>query len=142
MKEIVAASHATTKLLTELMAMSAIMALLLALSGVYGLVALTLQDRTIEAALKVALGGSIRRTIAEITVQALAPVGIGATAGSALTPIVWWAMRSLLFEAGARDMVTLAAAPLVLCGAAACAAVPSFARALMIDPAVLLRVGT
>jgi putative ABC transport system permease protein len=130
------AGRRTNLLLTTVFAA---FALLLAVVGVYGVVAFAVAQRTREIAVRVALGAE-RRHIAAVTLaQGAVPVGIGIAVGAGAARVGSRAIASLLFGVSGADAVTLLAigAIVAVAGIAACA--PPLRRALRIDPAAALR---
>jgi len=114
-------------------------ALLLAVVGVYGVVAFAIAQRTREIAVRVALGAGARHIAALALSQGAAPVGIGIAAGAAASRAGARAMESLLFGMSGADAVSLTTIGgiVALAGLAACA--QPLRRALTIDPAAALR---
>jgi putative ABC transport system permease protein len=115
------------------------LALLLATSGIYGVLSYSISRRTSEIGLRVALGASRNNILRMAVAQGLRPV----LAGIALGAIgAGWLSRflvSLLFGVQPFDAFTYAAvAALVLLTALAACCVPGW-RAMHTDPAVALR---
>jgi len=127
------------KFRTSLMAGFALIALCLAMAGVYGVMAYSVIQKTSEIGLRIALGANGNAILWMIVRQGLALVaagiGLGLGASLAATRLV----RSLLFETSPNDPVTYGAviAALVLIALAACS-VPAL-RAVRVDPMVALR---
>jgi putative ABC transport system permease protein len=117
----------------------AALALILAVVGLYGLIAHMVLQRTREIGIRVALGAQ-RRDIMRIVLRqgiqpTLAGVGIGVIAGLALTRL----LSSLLYGVTPRDWLTfLAVTILLLVVALAACAIPA-RRAMRVDPIVALR---
>jgi putative ABC transport system permease protein len=115
------------------------LALVLAAIGVFGVVALTVAERTREMGIRLALGAAPRRLATTVLAQVLTVSAIGVVAGSllALAASPWLAPQ--LYGVAAVDPITLAgvaAAILVVAGLAA--AIPA-ARVLRVDPLSTLR---
>jgi putative ABC transport system permease protein len=117
----------------------AALALVLAVVGLYGLIAHMVLQRTREIGIRVALGAQ-RRDIMRIVLRqgiraTLAGVAIGVAAGLVLTRL----LRSLLFGVTPGDWLTfLSVALLLLVVALAACAIPA-RRAMRVDPIVALR---
>jgi predicted permease len=107
-------------------------ALLLAVLGIYGVIAQSVAERTPEIGIRVALGASGQEVVRSVLGRTVALAAAGGFAG-ALASI--WAARllgSLLFGVGANDPVTLVGAALVLALAAALAGLIPAVRAARI----------
>ena len=137
--EVVYRSVAPQRLNALLLSVFSGLALLLATTGIYGVLSYSVSRRSSEIGLRVALGAS-RRTILGMTIrQGLRPVLIGAVLGAIAA---WWLSRyltALLYGVKPLDALTYAAvaALLLITGALACY-VPG-RRAMRTDPAVALR---
>jgi putative ABC transport system permease protein len=117
----------------------ALLALILATVGVYGLISYTVTQRTREMGIRVALGAAPRQVlipvIREGVMLALAGIGIGLIGAFA-------AMRALtafLFGVGAADPLTFSGVALLLLAVATLASYIPSRRALSVDPVVALR---
>jgi predicted permease len=115
------------------------MALALALTGVYGLLAQLVAQRTPEIAIRVALGASRRSVVAMVFRQSGLLLAAGVALGIAGAAVTTRLSASLISGVGAMDVVTLAAvaAVMILTGIAA-TLVPAY-RAVRIQPAQVLR---
>jgi putative ABC transport system permease protein len=122
-----------------IMGIFAMIALLVAALGVYGVVAYGVARRTREIGVRLALGAS-RRSIAElIGRQTLAMTAAGLLLGLAAgAGLAWW-LRSLLFEVEPFAIPVYAGVSLVLAAAIALATVVPARRATRVDPLIALR---
>jgi putative ABC transport system permease protein len=139
LERIVANSVGARRFTMLLLFTVAAVALILALAGVYGIVAYSVAKRTPEVGVRLALGAKPRDVLSLIVRQGMRPVGIGIVFG--LFVVLWLSrfMTSLLFEVNAGDPLTYAAVltGLALIAVAACY-VPA-RRVLRVDPAIALR---
>lgn len=122
-----------------IMIVFAVLALLLASVGVYGLVAFSVARRSREIGIRMAIGARdaqvVRGVFAEGMVLTAAGVAIGLAGAAVLSRFI----ESLLFEVARGDGVSLLLAPGVLALACAAALVAPARRAASIDPANALR---
>jgi putative ABC transport system permease protein len=139
LSQVVSASLGSRRLDAILIGCFGITALVLATSGVFGVMAYSVSRRTREIGVRVALGAGsadIRRMILRQGLRTiLAGVAIGAAGSLALTRTV----RSLLFGVSANDPLTFVAVTLLLLGAALLACYVPVRRATRVDPVVALR---
>ena len=137
--EVVTASVATRRLTMLLLAAFAGLALVLALAGVYGVLAYSVTRRTSEIGVRLALGAEHRRVLRSCVAQGMRPVLIGAAVGLAVALAASRLMASMLFGIQPRDPATyVAVAAAVLTVAVLACYVPA-RRVLRVDPAVALR---
>jgi putative ABC transport system permease protein len=123
----------------QLLAGFAIVALLMAALGIYGVVAFVVSRRTREVGIRMALGARAGDVLGLVLRQGMAPVLAGLAAGLALALSLGRLGSSLLFEVPPHDLATLAAAAAVLTSAALLACALPARRAARIDPAQALR---
>jgi ABC-type antimicrobial peptide transport system permease subunit len=132
-------SIATERLIASLLGGFAVIALLLAAAGVYGVIAYTVAQRTTEIGVRVALGADPRAVLRLVAREGFAVTAAGMIAGTVSAAAASRALRTLLFDVSPADPLTYAAV-LALFAAVACAAVVVPARrALRVDPLVALR---
>ncbi|MEP7117914.1 MAG: ADOP family duplicated permease [Acidobacteriota bacterium] len=139
MSDLRQASLAERRFVLTLVSGFGLLALLLAVVGVYGVLALVVAERTSELSLRIALGAAPASVARLVVGQALRLAGIGVAIGLAAAAGTATAAKSVLVGVTAYDPVTFVVVPvLLLAGAAAAAAAPA-RRALRSDPAAALR---
>ena len=121
MEQIVSASVAARRFQVTLLVLFAVMALVTASIGIYGVIAQSLASRTGEIGVRMALGARRSDVHRLILGEGLRPVAIGLALGIAGSIALGHSVRSLLFEVQPADPVTLGAVVLLL-GAVAVAA--------------------
>jgi predicted permease len=114
-------------------------ALLLALLGVYGVLAYSVSLRRQEFGIRIALGSDKSRLISLVLRQAAFPVLTGAATGLALAFVATRWVRSLLYETQLIDPVAIACSLALLIAAAALAAILPARRAARVNPVEVLR---
>ena len=114
MEQIVSASVAARRFQVALLAIFAVMALVTASIGIYGVISQSLVSRTSEIGVRMALGarpGDVQRLVLG---EGLRPVAIGLAVGVAGSIALGRSVRSLLFEVQPADPLTLATVALIL----------------------------
>jgi ABC-type antimicrobial peptide transport system permease subunit len=114
-------------------------ALLLAVAGIYGVLAYSVARRTREMGVRMALGASAANVLRLVLGQAAVTTGIGITLGLVGSFILMRSLQSMLYEVGAADPLTFAAVALLLLVVALLAAYLPARRATKVDPNVALR---
>jgi putative ABC transport system permease protein len=114
-------------------------ALLLALGGVFGVLAYSVAQRTREIGVRIALGASTTNVLKMVLQQGALTAAIGMAIGLLGCFLLTRFMRSLLFEVGPGDPLTLAGVALLLVIATGIASYVPARRAAKVDPMVALR---
>jgi predicted lysophospholipase L1 biosynthesis ABC-type transport system permease subunit len=139
MEEILSAATARDRFNMTLLCAFAAIALMLGAVGVYGVMAYSVQQRTQEIGVRIALGALPRdvrfMVISDGMRLAVAGVMLGIAVALTVTPL----MGSLLFGVEARDPAVFASTVIVLSAAALLATcIPAY-RATRVDPVTALR---
>ena len=139
MKEVIDESIWQPRLYAMLFAVFAGGALLLALIGIYGVMAFLVQTRTHEIGVRMALGATARDVFKLIVGRGMKLTAIGVLIGIAGAAAVTRLMHSLLFNTSTTDPLVFTAITLLLCVAAFLACYIPARRAAKVDPLVALR---
>ncbi|MGA9240714.1 MAG: FtsX-like permease family protein [Silvibacterium sp.] len=123
-----------------LFASFAVVALLLAALGIYGVMAFSVAQRSHEIALRMALGATRNRVVGMVVREGVLLACIGSALGLVGAYFVGRAMRSMLFGVGAMDFGAFGAVGLVLLAAAVLACYLPARRAASVHPMQVLRI--
>lgn len=137
--EIMRASLTPMRLPVIFTAAFALLALVLAVVGVYGIVAYSVTLRTRELGIRTALGGRRADIIRLVLSDGLRVAAAGTAIGMVLAVIGSGLLARLLYGVSAHDPATYAAAAGILIGASAVSALIPAKRATRIDPIDALR---
>ena len=139
MEAVVAQALGQARLMTWLLGIFAGVALLLASIGIYGAVAYTVEQRTGEIGVRMALGAQTRDVLKLVVGQGMRPVVIGLVIGIAAAFALGRLIASQLFEVSAHNPALLGGATILLAGTALIACLLPARRASMLDPVQALR---
>ena len=139
MKRNISESLATRRLTMTLLGAFAALALVLASVGLYGVMALSVTQRTREFGIRLALGAPRRDVFRLALGRGLLLVGIGLALGLLGALGAGRALASLLYNVGSLDPVALLTAIIALAGVALFACWFPARRATRVDPIVALR---
>lgn len=128
-----------SRILAVLSSALSLLALLLAATGIFGVVNYAVSQRTHEIGTRMALGATSRRILGLIISQSLRPVLVGALIGLAAAAAASRILSSLLFGISPLDPLTFVTMWLVLFAVAYIASYAPAGRAARIDPAAALR---
>lgn len=139
MDEVVARTVAHPRFLTNLLGAFAIGGLLLAVTGIYGVVSYLVNLRVREIGIRVALGASPRAVRRLVVTQTMAVTAVSVVAGLVAAHWSGRLLSSVLFEVDPGDPLTNVIAALVLSVSAAFAADIPARRAARLNPVEALR---
>jgi putative ABC transport system permease protein len=117
----------------------ALVALVLAVIGVYGVVAYAVAERTQEIGIRLALGAERARVVRMIVTQGMSSVVAGIAGGLAAAYAATRLIASLLYGVAAHDVPTFAIATVMLAAIAFLACAMPALKAAWVDPVVALR---
>src|SRR5438067_1245597 len=139
MEAVVAQALGQARLMTWLLGIFAGVALLLASIGIYGAVAYTVEQRTGEIGVRMALGAQTRDVLKLVVGQGMRPVVIGLVIGIAAAFALGRLIASQLFEVSAHNPALLGGATVLLAAIALLACLLPARRAALVDPVQALR---
>ena len=139
METVVAQARGQARLMMWLLGIFASVALLLASIGVYGAVAYTVEQRTGEIGVRMALGAQTRDVLRMVVNQGMKPVVIGLGVGIASAFVLGRLITSQLYEVSAHNPAVLAGSTVLLAGIALIACLLPARRATHVDPIQALR---
>jgi putative ABC transport system permease protein len=139
MMDVLATNVAQPKFRTELLVLFAAMALILAATGIFGVISYSVSRRTREIGIRMALGAS-RNSISHMVLrETLLLVLAGLAVGVPCTFAASRLLGHMLFGVSANDPITLFAVALTLIAVAVIAGFVPLRRAMRVDPMVALR---
>jgi putative ABC transport system permease protein len=138
-EELVGSTVSTRRFALTILILFAVLALVLAVSGIYGVISYSVTQRTQEIGIRMALGAKATDVLRLVLVQfmrlTIVGVALGLVAAYALTRL----MTSLLFGVTATDITTFILVPISLSLVALVACLIPARRATRVDPLVALR---
>ncbi|HWH50607.1 MAG TPA: ABC transporter permease [Gemmatimonadaceae bacterium] len=139
MRDAVDASAARQRLAANVVGGFALSALLLAMIGIYGVIAYAVRDRQRELGIRIALGATRSGVVRLVVRDGLVLAAIGVVAGIAASVAASRVLSGLLYDIAPTDAGTYAAAGVTLIGVAAFAAWLPARRAARVDPMIAMR---
>jgi putative ABC transport system permease protein len=139
LEEVVARSLAGERFAMLAMGVFAVVALVLAMVGLYGVVAFAVSERRREIGVRLALGARQADVLQMVVWDGVRLVLVGLAAGLACAVALGRAMAAFLFGVPPADPIVLAGVAALLGAAAVTAALVPARRASRIDPAISLR---
>jgi putative ABC transport system permease protein len=140
MDAVVAQALGQARLMMWLLGIFAGVALLLASIGIYGAVAYTVEQRTGEIGVRIALGAQTRDVLSLVVNQGMKPVVSGLALGIIATFALGRLIAAQLYQVSAYDPVLLGGATVLLAGTALMACLLPARRATRVDPIQALRI--
>jgi predicted permease len=139
MNEVVDQSISIRWLNALVVSLFAACSLLLAVMGIYGVLAWTVKQRTREIGVRIALGAQRRAVLMMVVRNGLQLTVLGIGLGLIGSFVFARFLRSLLFSVGQTDLVTFALVPAVLVISATFASLIPALKAIRVDPTIALR---
>ena len=139
MSQLLEASEAQRSFALLIFAAFGVTAVVLAVIGLYGVVARSVEERTRELGVRAALGASPGRVAALVVRQGMALAGTGIVVGWLGAAAVTRGLESLLFGVSPLDELTFGGTIALLTAASLLACSAPAARAARVDPTVALR---
>jgi putative ABC transport system permease protein len=139
MEQLVEESKAGDRFNTALFAAFAVIALILAALGIYGVMAFVVAQRTHEIGLRMALGAGRRHVLGQVLREGMVTALVGTLIGTGGAYLVGRAMQGMWYGVGAFDPLAFSIVALTLMSAALAACFVPARRAASVDPMVALR---
>ncbi len=139
--EVRSASLAPWRLTAALLGLFALLALVITAAGIAGVIAFSVNQRTQEFGIRMALGAQRGSVLTMVLRQGISLVLIGLAIGMAGALALTRLLTTLLFGVEPTDALTYLAVSMVLVAVAAAACLIPARRAASVDPMVALRVG-
>ena len=139
MEDVVAQALGQARLMMWLLGIFAGVALLLATVGIYGAVAYTVEQRTGEIGVRMALGAQTMDVLRLVVMQGMTPVLFGLAIGLTAALAVGRLIKSQLFETSAYNPMLLSGTLAILALAALLACLFPARRATLVNPVDALR---
>ena len=137
--DVVSASVAQSRFATLLLGAFAGLAILLALIGIYGVLAYTVSQRTREIGVRMAMGAEARQVVGLVVRQGMTMALVGVVLGTAVAWFLTGAMAGMLYRVTPQDPATFVAVPALFTVVALVACLVPAARASRVRPATVLR---
>jgi putative ABC transport system permease protein len=139
MEEVAARSVERRRWTMQLLACFAILAVVLAAAGIYGVMAHLVSLRTPEIGVRLTLGAKPIAVMRQVLGEAIVQTVIGLSIGLGASVAVMQGLRTILFGIEPTDPLTLGAVAITLLGVAMLAVSAPAIRAMRIDPVTALR---
>jgi putative ABC transport system permease protein len=130
---------ARQRFIIQLLGLFSGIALVIALVGIYGIIAFSVSRRTTEIGIRMALGAQVEDVLRMVLGQGARLVGLGLLLGLAGSIAAGQALESMLYRTSAFDPLILAGVTLLFAAVAALACWLPARRAAKVDPMIALR---
>jgi putative ABC transport system permease protein len=137
--DVVAESVSQPRFYMTLLSAFAVVAIVLASIGIYGVIAYLVGQRSREIGIRIALGASPSRVVRMVVSEGVAMVGVGIGIGVVCAIALTQLMRALLFNTKSTDPMTYILVTLVLAAVALVASSVPALRAANVDPSLAMR---
>ncbi len=124
---------------TVLLTSFAVLAVFLAMIGVYGVIAYSVKQRTAEIGVRMAFGASQQQVLQMVLRQGLSVVLIGLGIGILAALLLTRVLRASLYGISPDDPLTFTQMPLLILLVAGCACLLPALEASRVDPAIAIR---
>lgn len=138
-EELIEDALASPRNLLLVVAAFAAVALILAVVGLYGVMAFYVQQHRREIGIRVALGEDAASVVRLVLGRGMRPVLLGGLVGLTATLVLTGFLRSVLFQVPERDVGTITGVGAVMLGTALLACMIPARRAVRLDPVRTLR---
>jgi putative ABC transport system permease protein len=128
-----------SRLTALLLALFAGLALAIAATGLSGVTALMVSQRTREIGIRMALGAQSNEVLRMVLMQGMSVIAIGLAVGTVAALIFSRVMKTLLFETTVTDPVTFTGVALVFLAVGLAASYVPARRVTKVDPLIALR---
>ncbi|HEX4954547.1 MAG TPA: ABC transporter permease [Thermoanaerobaculia bacterium] len=141
LQEVREESMAPTRLTTRLMMLFALLAFVIAVTGISGVIAFLTQERTPEIGIRMALGAEKETVVGLMLREAALLVAAGLSLGLVAALVVARQLQDLLYGLQAADVPTLLGVAVILAVVVGVACWVPARRAASVDPVIALRAG-
>jgi predicted permease len=139
MEQVVSQSEASRRFNTTMISAFALAAILLAVLGIYSIIAFSVASRAQEMAIRIALGAKRGDILRLVLISGAKLAAVGAVIGMAGAGATAGLVRSFLFQVSPYDPVVLVLAPIAVFALALLASTMPARRAAAVDPMEALR---
>jgi predicted lysophospholipase L1 biosynthesis ABC-type transport system permease subunit len=141
MQDVIAGTTAEPRFQSRLLGAFAVLAVLLAAIGIYGVLACSVAERRQEIGIRMALGAGERDVVRMILRRTMLLAGLGVVVGSAGALALTRLLERFLYEIRPSDPATFISVAAILLGVALAAGLLPARRASSVDPMGALRHG-